>query len=140
MMSLFFCFAESEGFKPPIPERGIPDFESSAIDHSANSPIKRRQIELARFAERKESQTCLTLISFASAKVMHFYETTKIILVKVTQPVTFYSNESFSSRLFSCSASLLRMLSFISQVLSYVCSTMRGCISFTMRITSFISG
>ena len=31
--------AESEGFKPPIPERGIPDFESSAIDHSANSPI-----------------------------------------------------------------------------------------------------
>ena len=35
---LFHLFAESEGFKPPIPERGIPDFESSAIDHSANSP------------------------------------------------------------------------------------------------------
>ena len=33
-----FFVAESEGFKPPIPERGIPDFESSAIDHSANSP------------------------------------------------------------------------------------------------------
>ena len=32
-------FAEGEGFKPPIPERGIPDFESSAIDHSANLPI-----------------------------------------------------------------------------------------------------
>ena len=32
--------AESEGFKPPIPEKGIPDFESSAIDHSANSPSK----------------------------------------------------------------------------------------------------
>ena len=31
-------FAEGEGFKPPIPERGIPDFESSAIDHSANLP------------------------------------------------------------------------------------------------------
>ena len=30
--------AEGEGFKPPIPEKGIPDFESSAIDHSANSP------------------------------------------------------------------------------------------------------
>ena len=30
--------AEGEGFKPPIPERGIPDFESSAIDHSANLP------------------------------------------------------------------------------------------------------
>ena len=42
MISLFFCFAESEGFKPPIPERGIPDFESSAIDHSANSPNKVR--------------------------------------------------------------------------------------------------
>ncbi len=32
--------AESEGFKPPIPERGIPDFESSAIVHSANSPSR----------------------------------------------------------------------------------------------------
>ena len=32
--------AEGEGFKPPIPERGIPDFESSAIDHSANLPSK----------------------------------------------------------------------------------------------------
>ena len=31
--------AEGEGFKPPIPERGIPDFESSAIDHSANLPL-----------------------------------------------------------------------------------------------------
>ena len=30
--------AEDEGFKPPIPERGIPDFESSAFDHSANLP------------------------------------------------------------------------------------------------------
>ena len=34
-------FAEGEGFKPPIPERGIPDFESSAIDHSANLPMLR---------------------------------------------------------------------------------------------------
>ena len=32
------ALAEGEGFKPPIPERGIPDFESSAIDHSANLP------------------------------------------------------------------------------------------------------
>ena len=31
--------AEGEGFKPPIPERGIPDFESSAFDHSANFPL-----------------------------------------------------------------------------------------------------
>lgn len=30
--------AEGEGFKPPIPEKGIPDFESSAFDHSANLP------------------------------------------------------------------------------------------------------
>ncbi len=35
---LIYDFAEDEGFKPPIPERGIPDFESSAIDHSANLP------------------------------------------------------------------------------------------------------
>ena len=32
--------AEGEGFKPPIPGKGIPDFESSAIDHSANLPIE----------------------------------------------------------------------------------------------------
>ena len=32
-------FAEGEGFKPPIPERGIPDFESSAIDHSCKGSI-----------------------------------------------------------------------------------------------------
>ena len=31
--------AEGEGFKPPIPERGIPDFESSAFGHSANLPF-----------------------------------------------------------------------------------------------------
>ncbi len=30
--------AEDEGFKPPIPKEGIPDFESSAFDHSANLP------------------------------------------------------------------------------------------------------
>ena len=46
--------AEGEGFKPPIPERGIPDFESSAIDHSANLPF-----------------------SFADAKVILFSETAK---------------------------------------------------------------
>ena len=39
-MRLLF-FAEGEGFKPPIPERGIPDFESSAIDHSANLPKRK---------------------------------------------------------------------------------------------------
>ena len=31
--------AEDEGFKPPIPKKGIPDFESSAFGHSANLPI-----------------------------------------------------------------------------------------------------
>lgn len=30
--------AEDEGFKPPIPKKGIPDFESSAFGHSANLP------------------------------------------------------------------------------------------------------
>ena len=32
--------AEGEGFKPPIPAMGIPDFESSAFGHSANLPSK----------------------------------------------------------------------------------------------------
>ena len=48
-------FAEGEGFKPPIPERGIPDFESSAIDHSANLPIFQR--------------ASATVLAFAAAKV-----------------------------------------------------------------------
>ena len=43
-----FAFAESEGFKPPIPERGIPDFESSAIDHSANSPVAFLRLRMQR--------------------------------------------------------------------------------------------
>ena len=30
--------AEDEGFKPPIREKRIPDFESSAFGHSANLP------------------------------------------------------------------------------------------------------
>ena len=33
-----FILAEDEGFKPPIPVMGIPDFESSAFGHSANFP------------------------------------------------------------------------------------------------------
>lgn len=33
-----FILAEDEGFKPPIPIMGIPDFESSAFGHSANLP------------------------------------------------------------------------------------------------------
>ena len=33
--------AEDEGFKPPIPVMGIPDFESSAFGHSANLPLTR---------------------------------------------------------------------------------------------------
>ncbi len=40
MLLIELLRAEGEGFKPPIPERGIPDFESSAIDHSANLPSK----------------------------------------------------------------------------------------------------
>lgn len=38
--------AESEGFKPPIPVMGIPDFESSAFGHSANFPILCKHIML----------------------------------------------------------------------------------------------
>ncbi len=49
--------AEGEGFKPPIPEKGIPDFESSAIVHSANLPSKREQCEAPfNIVEREEGQ------------------------------------------------------------------------------------
>ena len=36
---LLKLLAEGEGFKPPIPVMGIPDFESSAFGHSANLPL-----------------------------------------------------------------------------------------------------
>lgn len=39
--------AEGEGFKPPIPAMGIPDFESSAFGHSANLPFPARAAPLA---------------------------------------------------------------------------------------------
>ena len=40
--------AEGEGFKPPIPEKGIPDFESSAIDHSANLPRRKPRAKVKK--------------------------------------------------------------------------------------------
>ena len=45
--------AEGEGFKPPIPEKGIPDFESSAIVHSANLP---KITKPSSFADAKVTQ------------------------------------------------------------------------------------
>ncbi len=45
VQALSCIFAEGEGFKPPIPERGIPDFESSAIDHSANLPLRFAKVQ-----------------------------------------------------------------------------------------------
>ena len=57
--ALFSFFAESEGFKPPIPRKGIPDFESSAFGHSANFPMM------------------LWINPFALAKVTQFPDSTK---------------------------------------------------------------
>ena len=45
--------AEGEGFKPPIPERGIPDFESSAFGHSANLPCDCKSNKKRRFYKIK---------------------------------------------------------------------------------------
>ena len=71
MLLVELLCAEGEGFKPPIPERGIPDFESSAIDHSANLPI---------------IQILKTLVwTFADAKVAHFSDSTKFIRKKVSR-------------------------------------------------------
>ena len=39
LFNFYILIAEDEGFKPPIPKSGIPDFESSAFDHSANLPL-----------------------------------------------------------------------------------------------------
>ena len=46
--------AESEGFKPPIPGKGIPDFESSAFGHSANLPFPFADAKVAIFYNIKE--------------------------------------------------------------------------------------
>ena len=58
-----FCllFAESEGFKPPIPGKGIPDFESSAFGHSANFPFVGAKVaqkaDTTKFIGKKFSPT-----------------------------------------------------------------------------------
>ena len=55
--SHLMCLAEGEGFKPPIPEKGIPDFESSAIDHSANLPNKQEQKRAcSHFVKQEDGQ------------------------------------------------------------------------------------
>ena len=90
-------FAEGEGFKPPIPERGIPDFESSAIDHSANLPIN--------------------YFCFARMRMQRYYFF-PIPPKKMQETCENYSKESFANFDFSCSASLFLMLSTISHVLS----------------------
>ena len=64
MLLVELLCAEGEGFKPPIPERGIPDFESSAIDHSANLPNMREQKRAcSHFVEREEGETTFQLSS-----------------------------------------------------------------------------
>ena len=70
-----FFFAEGEGFKPPIPERGIPDFESSAIDHSANLPIKQVPTSLLVWPSMRKVQELnipFLPFAFADAKVILF--------------------------------------------------------------------
>ncbi len=51
-----------------------------------------------------------------------------------------YSKESLFNLFLNCSASLLRIDSVMLHVLSNIWSMIRGFISFTMRITSFIMG
>ena len=65
MLLLFFSLAEGEGFKPPIPERGIPDFESSAIDHSANLPYLTRTNKMAHLTNNSKGQNVSTLLEIA---------------------------------------------------------------------------
>ena len=53
MSSAILLFAEDEGFKPPIPKKGIPDFESSAFGHSANLPDNRMQMYVKPWIKRR---------------------------------------------------------------------------------------
>ena len=80
-----FFVAESEGFKPPIPERGIPDFESSAFGHSANLPIKQVPTSLLVWPSMRKVQE-LNLpfhpFAFAHAKVVQIFQSTKLITNK----------------------------------------------------------
>ena len=75
--------AEGEGFKPPIPAMGIPDFESSAFGHSANLPFQ--PAPLAEPSAAFDGCKGNTNISHGKEKR--------------------HSNESFSSLVFNISAS-----------------------------------
>ncbi len=74
MMSLFFCLAEGEGFKPPIPEKGIPDFESSAIVHSANLPLLIADAKVLHFVRNQEKYTDF----FANLTVVNGFQRVEI--------------------------------------------------------------
>ena len=73
-----FCllFAESEGFKPPIPGKGIPDFESSAFGHSANFPFVGAKVaqkaDTTKFIGKKFSITYCeaVLLQFCGCSVL----------------------------------------------------------------------
>lgn len=89
---LHSVFAESEGFKPPIPEEGIPDFESSAIDHSANSPSRFNGAKVTYFSEppkllphffRPSNRTFLASNRTFSVLQLHvFWPTKAVVLVE----------------------------------------------------------
>ena len=95
-LPLLKLFAEGEGFKPPIPAMGIPDFESSAFGHSANLPFPARAAPLAEPSAAFNGCKGNTNISHGKEKR--------------------HSNESFSSLALSFPASDRLMASLISHV------------------------
>ena len=63
------CCAEGEGFKPPVPIKSTPDFESSAIDHSANLP--KSGAKIVKIPDtRKYLRTKLLFSPFSSRLVL----------------------------------------------------------------------
>ena len=89
--------AEGEGFKPPIPERGIPDFESSAIDHSANLPFF-ATAKLAIYFQLQAKMTVFFVCNHLIVKEQNIYgEVGEQLADFIRQPSELFSACSFLS-------------------------------------------
>ena len=111
---------------------GIPDFESSAFDHSANFPLMMVQ----NYKEVLDSQRKTIENKNRGTKIAYLLEEEES--AHTSSMDRHHSKERCCRRFRRFSAADLRIAKVMLQVLSKDCETIRGESSLTIRITSFI--
>ena len=136
----FLFMRKMRDSNPRYHKTGIPDFESSAFDHSANLP--KRNAKLAkmfqnRIDERKKYWQ-LTFVNGVLSYVWSFH--LRHGYRSISYGNAYPPKVRFCKRLRSSSALLFLIDSTISQSLSKVCEMIFGFMSFTIPMTPFIIG